>query len=348
MRTAGSVRCRAPAALRWALLLLVVLGSARGPVAVAEALVGGVDSVGIPVTDAERSIAFYTQVLQFHAVADRTVGGTAYDRLFGVQGLRLRAVRLQLGGDSIELLQYRSPSGRPVPADARSDDRWFEHIAIIVSDMDRAYGWLRDHHVRAVSAGPQVLPAWNPAAGGIAAYYFKDPDGNPLEILHFPPGKGAPRWHAASRQLFLGIDHTAIGVADSAASLAYYRDALGFRVAGESDNYGAEQERLSGVPGAHVHITTLRAAAGPGVELLEYRAPRSGRPYPADTRASDHWQWILGLRVRPGSAAVAIEPLRRWHWISQQPTELGGEALGFRDALMLRDPDGHADNLILH
>jgi catechol 2,3-dioxygenase-like lactoylglutathione lyase family enzyme len=329
-------------------LLLVVLGGGRGNVAVAEALVGAVDSVGIPVTDADRSIAFYTRVLQFHAVSDRTVGGAAYDRLFGVQGLRLRAVRLELGRESIELLQFLSPPGRPVPADAHSDDRWFEHIAIIVGDMDKAYAWLRDHHVRAVSPGPQVLPAWNPAAGGIAAFYFKDPDGNPLEILHFPKGKGAPRWHAASRELFLGIDHTAIAVTDSAASLAYYRDVLGFSVAGESDNYGVEQERLSGVPGAHVHITTLRTAAGPGVELLEYRAPRAGRPYPADTRASDHWQWILGMRLRPGSTAVATDALRRWHWISEQPTELGGAALGYRSALMLRDPDGHADNLILH
>jgi catechol 2,3-dioxygenase-like lactoylglutathione lyase family enzyme len=333
--------------LRWTALLLLVVGGARARLAVADPLVGAVDSIGIPVTDAERSIAFYTQVLHFHTVSDRTIAGAAYDRLFGVQGLRLRAVRLQLGSESIELLQYLSPAGRPVPADARSDDRWFEHIAIIVSDMDTAYARLRDHNVRAISSAPQVLPAWNPAAGGIAAFYFKDPDGNPLEILQFPPGKGAPRWHEASRELFLGIDHTAIGVADSAASLAYYRDALGFSVAGESDNYGVEQERLSGVPGAHVHITTLRAAAGPGVELLEYRMPHTDRPYPADTRASDHWQWILNLRARPESAADATGPLRHWRWISQQPTELGGDALGFGDALMLRDPDGHADNLIL-
>ena len=92
---------------------------------------------------------------------------------------------------------------------------------------------------------------------------------HPLEILQFPTGKGDPRWHAASGRLFLGIDHTAIVVGDTDRSLAFYRDLLGLRVVGESTNYGSEQERLNNVFGARLHITGLRAAAGPGVEFLE-------------------------------------------------------------------------------
>jgi catechol 2,3-dioxygenase-like lactoylglutathione lyase family enzyme len=341
----GSARLVAILAGWLALQALAAFGA--GTAVATEPLVSAVDSIGIPVTDTDRSIAFYTKVLHFREVSDRSIAGTQYEQLFAQPGLRLRAVRLRLGGESIQLLQYLSPPGRPVPVDARSDDRWFEHVAIIVRDMDTAYAWLRQHRVRAVSAGPQVLPAWNPAAAGIAAFYFKDPDGNPLEILQFPAGKGAPRWHQPTRALFLGIDHTAIAVASTAASLAYYRDTLGFSVAGESDNYGPEQERLSGVPGAHVHITTLRAGAGPGVELLEYVMPRTGRAYPPDSHASDHWQWILGVRARSGTGSDVIDALRHWDWISTQPSELIDGALGFHRALLLRDPDGHADNLIL-
>src|SRR5205085_5189828 len=69
--------------------------------------------------------------------------------------------------------------------DARSNDRWFQHVAIIVSDIDRAYQWLREHKVQHASPGPQLLPAWNPNAGGIRAFYFRDPDGHPLEVLWF-------------------------------------------------------------------------------------------------------------------------------------------------------------------
>ena len=152
--------------------------------------------------------------------------------------------------------------------------------------MDKAYAWLRARHVRQVSPEPQTLPAWNPNAGGVKAFYFRDPDDHNLEILWFPPDKGAPKWHQpAGDRLFLGIDHTAIAVADTDQSLAFYRDRLGLTVAGESDNYGPEQERLNNVFGAHLRITALRAPSGPGIELLEYLTPRDGRPMPPDTKA---------------------------------------------------------------
>ena len=60
------------------------------------------------------------------------------------------------------------------------------------------------------------MPDWNPSAGGIRAFYFRDPDRHVLEVIWFPAGKGAPRWQRhAPTALFLGIDHTAIVVADT-------------------------------------------------------------------------------------------------------------------------------------
>src|SRR5262249_57597761 len=91
--------------------------------------------------------------------------------------------------------------------------------------------------------GGEGLPDWNPNAGGIRAFYFKDPDGHPLEVLWFPPDKGNPRWHRPSDRLFLGIDHTAIVVGSTEASLACYRDTLGLRVVGGRENYVAAPER---------------------------------------------------------------------------------------------------------
>jgi catechol 2,3-dioxygenase-like lactoylglutathione lyase family enzyme len=214
-------------------------------------------------------------------------------------------------------------------------------VAIIVSDMDQAYAWLRRHNVEHVSPAPQRLPDWNPNAAGIRAFYFKDPDGHPLEILWFPPGKGDAKWHRAGGALFLGIDHTAIVVADTDKSLACYRDALGLGIAGVSENHGPEQERLNNVFGARLRITTLRAPAGPGVELLEYLTPRDGRPAPADARANDvaHWQTTLvaadadaAHRALQASACVSLSP------VVVAPAE---RELGFAKAWRLRDPDGH-------
>src|SRR3954467_15443160 len=94
-----------------------------------------------------------------------------------------------------------------------------------------------------------------------------------------PPGRGDPRWQERER-LFLGINHTAIAASDTERSLAFYRDRLGLWIAGQSENWGIEQERLSGVPGVRVRITTLRADSGPGIELLHYVTPQEGRPTP--------------------------------------------------------------------
>jgi catechol 2,3-dioxygenase-like lactoylglutathione lyase family enzyme len=281
-------------------------------------VVRAVGPIGITVGDIDRSLPFFTEVLGFKAVSAREVAGADFERLEGVFGARARVVELALADEHIVLTQYLAPRGRPVPVDSRSNDRWFQHIAIVVSDMDRAYERLREHKVRPISSEPQRLPDWNKAAGGIRAFYFEDPDQHALELIWFPKGKGDPRWQKKDR-LFLGIDHTAIGVADTGKSLELYRDCLGLRVAGESENYGTEQEHLNNVFGAHLRITGLRAAAGPGIEFLEYLAPRDGRPMPADLHANDllHWQTAL-VGARPACAKNSIS-----------------------DAL-IRDADGHA------
>lgn len=330
--------------MRLAGVVLIIL--ARTGSAPAAPLVTAVDSIGITVADLDRSVAFYSTVLGFVPDAEVTVAGDDYARLQGVAAPQLRVARLRLGDETIELTEYLTPRGRSVPPDSRSNDRWFQHIAIIVSDLDRAYAWLRQRGVEPVSAGPQRLPDWNAQAGGIRAFYFKDPDHHVLEILQFPPGKGAAKWRAPSDRLFLGIDHTAIVVADTEASLRFYRDGLGFAVAGASENYGVEQERLNAVEDARLRITGLRAGSGPGIELLEYLAPRDGRPLPADQQANDlaHWQ----TRLRTDDADAAARILRSQHaaFVSGGAVDLAHDELGFDVGLLVRDPDGHAVQVV--
>jgi catechol 2,3-dioxygenase-like lactoylglutathione lyase family enzyme len=308
-------------------------------------LVTGVGPVGMTVADMDRSLDFYTHVLDFEKVSDVEIAGEAFERLEGVFGARARVVNLQLGDERLELTQYLAPEGLPFPAGSHGNDHWFQHVAIIVSDMDRAYARLREAKAQQASTGPQRIPDWNKGAAGIRAFYFRDPDGHFLEILSFPPDKGAAKWHATDR-LFLGIDHTAIVVTDTDASLRFYRDRLGFRVAGEGENFGPEQEHLNNVFGARLRITSVRAASGPAIEFLEYLAPRDGRPYPAGARANDlvHWQTRLVAR----SLASVWAALRAGHdtFISPGPVSLPDSALGFRSGLVVRDPDGHAMEVV--
>jgi catechol 2,3-dioxygenase-like lactoylglutathione lyase family enzyme len=309
-------------------------------------VVEAVEAVGVTVADMDRSVRFYSGVLSFEKVSDVEVAGSDYEHLQGIFGLRMQVVRMRLGEECLELTEYLAPRGRPMPMDSRSHDRWFQHIALIVSDMGRAYQWLRQQRVEHASSGPQRLPDWNPQAGGIRAFYFKDPDGHPLEILQFPAGKGDPKWHQSTDRLFLGIDHRAIVVRDTEASLTFYRHSLGLKVVGESENYGTEQEHLNNVFGARLRITTLRAAHGPGIELLEYLNPRDGRPMPADARANDllHWQTTL---VTPGIASFT-DRLRtgKFTLVSPGRVDFPERPLGFAAGLLVRDPDGHAMRMI--
>ncbi len=313
--------------------------------AAGETRVVAVGPVGLTVSDLDRAVEFYTGVLQFRKVSEVEVAGEAFERLEGVFGARARVARLQLGDEQLELTQYLAPEGLAFQAGSRGNDRWFQHVAIIVSDMDRAYARLREFNVRHASTGPQRIPDWNKGAAGIRAFYFRDPDGHFLEILWFPPDKSAARWHATDR-LFLGIDHTAITVANTEQSLAFYRDQLGFKVAGESENHGTEQEHLNNVFGARLRITSVRAERGPAIEFLEYLSPGDGRPYPADARANDlvHWQTRLETRSLDG----AWRGLRsaQAHFVSPGPVMLPDTALGFRSGLLVRDPDGHAMEVV--
>lgn len=328
---------------RYRMTLIVFVFYLNGSNVWADSTVRGVDAIGITVSDMDRSLAFYTQVLAFKQVAEAEVLGEPYEHLTGVFGLRVQVVRLQLGDEFIELIHYLTPRGRPIPESSHSNDRWFQHIAIIVTDMDKAYAHLRKHKVEHASPAPQRLPDWNPNAGGIRAFYFRDPDGHYLEALEFPEGKGNPKWHEKSQPLFLGIDHTAIVVANTNTSLKFYRDILGLYVAGASDNYGIEQERLNNVFGAHLRITALRASQGPGIELLEYLTPRSGQPMPEDTQSNDLWNWQIQLSTDDTPAINdSLRSLRHYRLVSNTVVELPDDSLGFSKGVMARDPDGHA------
>jgi catechol 2,3-dioxygenase-like lactoylglutathione lyase family enzyme len=171
------------------LALMLALAVPQGFAQQHSALIEGVDAIGITVSDMDRAVDFYSKVLTFEKVSDTEVAGENYEHLEGVSGLRMRVVRMKLSDESIELTEYLAPKGRPIPGDSRSNDRWFQHIAIIVSDMDKAYAWLRQNKVEYPSSGPQLLPDWNRKAAGIRVFYFKDPDQHPVEVLQFPPDK---------------------------------------------------------------------------------------------------------------------------------------------------------------
>ncbi len=250
-----------------------------------------IKSIEISVANLSRAVSFYTETLQFTLVSQEE-----------------STAQLQLGQ---ELLILRTGTGQPRLKNLPANDRSFQHLALVVSDIDAAYARLLRRHAQIVSAGVQRLPDWNFDAAGIRALYFRDPDHHFLELIQFPGNKGEPRWQRKEGPLFRGIDHSAIVVTEMKRSLAFYRDEIGLSVIGNSFNFGGEQELLSGVAAARVRIASLRGAKGPGIELLQYEEPGLVRSSAGISVPNDPPSWKINLED------------------------------GSRKADSLRDPDGH-------
>ncbi|MGO8740711.1 VOC family protein [Rhodoblastus sp.] len=233
---------------------------------------------------------------------------TFYQSAFGAI---LSGGTLNLGEARIEIVAAANPAAQNFV----SNETGFQHFALVVADMGRAYDLLRQTPGwRPISlAGPEQLPQ---SSGGAAAFKFRDPEGHPLELLQFAHGAVPDFWGArfaaAPERVFHGVDHSGLATRDADASTRFWRD-LGFVCARRGLNRGAEQARLDGyaeIAEAEVEIISLAAPAGarPGVELLACRHP------------------ALASRAAGDGDVAATEIV------------IAGAA---KKGVLLRDPDGH-------
>ena len=328
-------------------LMLWILGAALA--VIAGAVFAGAREIrgfALTVSNLDNAVTFYQQALGFEKVGERVFTDRNYDYLTGVFGTRVRSATMQLGDERIELEQYLTPAGQPIPVDSRSNDLWFQHFAVVVSDMEKAYEHVRTFPVQSISSAPQTIPESNKGAAGIKAYKFKDPDGHPLELLWFPSDKGKPKWQLPGSRLFLGIDHSAIGISNTERSTAFYRDLIGLSVTGGGINNGMTQEQLDNAFGAVVRITGLRPVldASPGLEFLQYVTPSGGRPSPLNLRPND---LVLTRTVIEVDNLDELTARLQGHgvtFISPQAIAVSGAP--WNKGLMVKDPDGHAVLLV--
>jgi catechol 2,3-dioxygenase-like lactoylglutathione lyase family enzyme len=287
-------------------------------------------SISRVVSNLGRAESFYRSALGFRAVSGGPVDPEVL-RALGATERTANEVRMRIGQEDLVLVQF-DPAGRDYPAGSRSNDFWFQHLAIVVSDMDEGYARLRsiDGWLPISVGGPATLPA---SSGSVRAFKFRDPDGHPLELLWFPPGRGRPVWSeraraALSDEPFLGIDHSALAVNSTRRSLAFYRS-LGLHIAYRSLNGGPAQSRLDGLTPARVRVTGLRPASttGPGLELLAYR-PR-GRPRETFSVTDLSTDWTTLSAVMAGSTHSAAAAAK------------GHAPALLKKTTALSDPEGH-------
>ncbi|WP_428491240.1 VOC family protein [Rhodopila sp.] len=248
-------------------------------------------------TDPERLARFYASI-GFTIGRPRPIPRNEM-ALLGLEGGGTR-LPLRLGGQQIDLDRFDRP-GRPYPSNASAADLCFQHLALVTDDVGVAWARisaLGDTRISVV--GPVTLRT---SSGDSTAMKFRDPDGHPMELLQVPPGSRSS-WQGGG---LLGIDHSAISVADAKAGRRFYK-ALGLAARTPALCGGLARAALDGLEEAEVAVVPLMPRkAPPHLKLLAYLTPK-GRP--AEPSA-------------PNDIAAT-----RTVWAAD------------RDAL-LRDPDGH-------
>ena len=141
------------------------------------------DHTGITVSDIERSLAFWRDILGFELSHRAHQKGERAEQITGVPGAEILLAVLKAPGHKIELLEYRAPADRRGQNDRRPCDLGHVHVALTVENLDdlletiAASGWKAAGEPQTLAAGPNA---------GKRVVYVRDPDGTTIELMQMP------------------------------------------------------------------------------------------------------------------------------------------------------------------
>ncbi|MEY2479701.1 MAG: hypothetical protein QOI04_628 [Verrucomicrobiota bacterium] len=142
------------------------------------------DHTGITVSNLERSLEFWRDVLGFELSHRPHQTGNLASEITGVPGAEISIAVLRGYGHKIELLEYLAPPERKKHVDLRPCDVGSVHIALLVDDLDAVLEKIAASSWKAAGQ-PQTLIA-GPNAGK-RVVYARDPDGTTIEFMQLPP-----------------------------------------------------------------------------------------------------------------------------------------------------------------
>jgi len=144
------------------------------------------DHTGITVSNLERSLHFWQNVLGFEFSHRAHQSGEMAEEITGVKGAELKLAVVKAPGHKIELLEYLAPPDRKQHVDVRPCDVGSVHVALIVDNLDAvlekivASGWRAAGKPQTLKTGPNA---------GKRVVYVRDPDGTTIEFMEMPLAK---------------------------------------------------------------------------------------------------------------------------------------------------------------
>ncbi len=139
-------------------------------------MIKGLDHVALSVSDLNRSIAFYRDIIGFHVI--RIIECPPEMRLgdvVGMPGCRGRIAHLQAGETMFELFEYQEPRGKKIPLDHKQADHGLIHVGFTSTDARSDYKRLQELGVQFFSEPIEFRP-------GVWLFYFYGPDGEVCEL----------------------------------------------------------------------------------------------------------------------------------------------------------------------
>ncbi len=140
-----------------------------------------VGHLGICVSDMERALRFYRDLLGFRALTEVHVEGPEADRLLRLEKVDQHTVFLERDGVRLALFAYASPetesSGEPRPMNRTG----FAALMLRVDDLDATLEELRAAGVRVLDDTRTDHPDY-----GSKLVFVCDPDGTLIELIEIP------------------------------------------------------------------------------------------------------------------------------------------------------------------
>ena len=144
----------------------------------------GADHTGITVSNLERSLEFWQNVLGFKFSHRAHQTSEMASEITGVAGAEIRLAVVKAPNDhKIELLEYLAPADRRKDAGLRPCDVGHVHVALVVENLEpllqriAASSWKAAGKPQTLTKGPNA---------GKRVIYVRDPDGTTIELMEIP------------------------------------------------------------------------------------------------------------------------------------------------------------------
>ena len=148
-------------------------------------MISAIDHINIVVSDMERSVKFYTEVLGLEKIGSVHLEGDWIDEVAGLKGVNAESVNVVApeGEVKIELFCFKTPRGESIPANQLSNTVGIRHFAFRVDDIHASHKKLKEAGVNPLSE-PVTIPDSVIPNSPVrkTMFYFHDPDGVMIEI----------------------------------------------------------------------------------------------------------------------------------------------------------------------